>query len=284
MATSGPVVLLTDFGLVDAYVGIMKGVILTINPEVTLVDLSHAVPPQDVAAGAWLLASSYRYFPADSIFVAVVDPGVGSSRRAVAVKTSRGTFVAPDNGLLTPILGDFGVSFPRAGGVARLEPTRDAPEGTAISAVALANAGYFLSPVSATFHGRDVFAPVAAHLSRGVPLASFGPPLDELVVLPGRTLESRTGEIVGEVVTIDHFGNAITNIPGSLLDDPARTVVSVAGQEIVGVSHHYAERPGLLALVGSAGCLEVAVNGGSAAALGIGVGDRVAVRQAFRHA
>lgn len=280
---SGPVVLLTDFGLVDAYVGIMKGVILTINPGVTLVDLGHGVLPQDVAAGARLLASSYRYFPADSIFVAVVDPGVGSDRRAIAVKTPHGTFVAPDNGLVTPILGDFGVSLPPAGGTASLGPP-NAPKVADVSAVALVNPSYFLSPVSATFHGRDVFAPVAAHLSRGVPLASFGPPSGELVVLPSRTPESREGDVVGEVVAIDHFGNAITNIPGSLLDDPTRTVVIVGDQEIVGVCHHYAERSGLLALVGSNGYLEVAVNGGSAAARGISVGDRVVVRQAFRHA
>lgn len=275
---SGPIVLLTDFGLSDAYVGTMKGVILGINPAATIVDLSHGVPPQDVGAGAFLLGSSYRYFPPASIFVAVVDPGVGGARRAIALKTPGGTFVAPDNGLLTPIVRDFGISGPARHGRASLAPRGVPPGEVEVYGVELTNSEYLLPRVSATFHGRDIFAPVAAHLSRGIPLAFFGPALHELVVRPEPKVARRDGEIVGEIVFVDRFGNAITNLTPEDLAGLATPVVKVAGHEIAGVSHHYAEREGPLALIGSNGHLEIAVNGGNAAKqLGLKAGDRVVV-------
>jgi S-adenosylmethionine hydrolase len=277
---AGPIVLLTDFGLADAYVGTMKGVILSICPATAIVDLSHGVVPQDVAGGARLLATRYRYFPAESIFVAVVDPGVGSARRAIALKTPHGTFVAPDNGLVTGVLRDVGLPVPRAGGKVPLGPGIVAAETIDWLGVALTNRDFFLPEVSGTFHGRDVFAPVAAHLATGVPLASLGSPVRDLVVLPSPEARREGNVVTGEVVAVDHFGNAITSIPASLLDGLAQPVVVAEGHEITGIVHHYAERPGPLALIGSDGHLEVAVNGGSAAkTLGLKVGDRVVARE-----
>jgi S-adenosylmethionine hydrolase len=270
---AGPIVLLTDFGLADTYVGTMKGVILRLNPNATLVDLCHDVAPQDVAAGAYLLASSYRYFAPTAIFVAVVDPGVGSERRAIALETPHGTFVGPDNGLFGLVGQDFGLPALGAGGVMPLT-------GTDILGVTLENARYFLPRTSATFHGRDIFAPVAAHLSLGIPLSAFGPPLPDLVLGPALRPERRPGEIVGHVIHVDRFGNAITDVGAADLAQVSAPIVEVAGQHIVGLSHHYAERAGLLALIGSDNRLEIALNRGSAAsALGLRLGDRVIVRE-----
>jgi S-adenosylmethionine hydrolase len=271
---SGPIVLLTDFGLQDAYVGIMKGVILRINPSATIVDLCHAVAPQDVAEGALLLADSYRFFPADAIFVGVVDPGVGSARRAIALETPHGRFVGPDNGLFSGVVADFGVRLPALAGAAALQ-------GSAVHGVALESRQFFLPQVSATFHGRDVFAPVAANLSLGVPFSALGPPLVDLVVLPTPKTELQSGLLRGQVIHLDHFGNAITNLEAADLASFRAPVVEVAGQQIVGLSQHYAERPGLLAHVDSSGRLEIALNGGNAAqVLGIRVGEPVTVREA----
>jgi S-adenosylmethionine hydrolase len=251
----------------------MKGVILGINPSARIVDLSHAVPPQDVATGARLLAESYRYFPPDAIFVAVVDPGVGSARRGIALQTPHGRFVGPDNGLFGAVLGDLGLTLPPEGGPVSLR-------GHAIQATILENLAYFLPRVSATFHGRDVFAPVAAHLSLGVPLGALGPATESLIVLPGSPVEIRPGEIRGRVTRVDHFGNAITNITSRDLASIASPIVEVAGTRIFGLSGHYAQRNGLLALIGSGGFLEIALNGGdAAAALGVGPGDPVVVRR-----
>lgn len=270
---SGPIVLLTDFGLADAYVGTMKGVISRVNPNAPLVDLCHQVPPQGIAEGAYLLASSYRYFAPTAIFVAVVDPGVGSERRAIALRTSHGRFVGPDNGIFGLVAQDFGVPAPTHSCLAPLT-------GTGVVGVILANARYFLPRVSATFHGRDVFAPVAAHLSLGVPLAALGPPLRDLVVLPAPRPERRPGEIVGHVIHVDRFGNAITDVSAADLAQLPAPVVEVAGQRIVGLSHHYAERAGLLALIGSDDRLEIALSGASAAtALGLRPGDPVIIRE-----
>lgn len=271
---SVPIVLLTDFGWSDVYVGVMKGVILGINPSARIVDLSHAVPPQDVATGARMLAESYRYFPPDAIFVAVVDPGVGSARRGIALQTPRGRFVGPDNGLFGEVLGDQGLALPTEGGLVSLA-------AGGVQAVVLENPAFFLPRVSTTFHGRDVFAPVAAHLSLGVPLGVLGPAATSLIVLPGSPVEIRPGEVHGRVTHLDHFGNAITNMTARDLAPIASPRVEVAGACIVGLSGHYAQRNGLLALIGSAGFLEVALNGGNAAAaLGVAPGDPVVVREA----
>jgi len=270
---AGPIVLLTDFGLDDAYVGVMKGVILRIDPRAVIVDLCHQVAPQGIAEGAFLLASGYRYFDPGAIFVAVVDPGVGSERRPIALKTPHGAFVGPDNGLFGPIAEQFGARAMADAG--RLSLT-----GSTLEGVTLANDRYFLPEVSATFHGRDVFAPVAAHLSLGVPLATLGPRLADLIALPAAGPEHRDGDLIGHVVHIDRFGNLITDLTGADLRHLARPVVLIAGQRIAEISHHYAERTGLLALVGSSGHLEIAKAGGSAAAvLGVGVADEVILRE-----
>lgn len=269
---AGPIALLTDFGLEDAYVGTMKGVILRINPSATIVDLCHQVAPQAIAEGAFLLATSYRYFAPETIFVAVVDPGVGSERRPIALRTPGGTFVGPDNGLFGMVASDCGVAVPRDGGRASLA-------GSSVAGVVLAERRYFLPAVSATFHGRDVFAPVAAHLSLGTQLDALGPPLADLVTLPVSRPERRGDQIVGHVVHVDRFGNLITDLTEADLKPLAHPVVEAAGQRIAGIGHHYAERTGLLALVGSSGHLEIALNGGSAAAaLGLGAGDSITLR------
>lgn len=273
---SGPIALLTDFGLDDAYVGVMKGVILSINPQAVVVDLCHQVAPQDVAAGAFLLATSYRYFPPTTIFVAVVDPGVGSARRAIALRTPHGTFVGPDNGLFGLVLADFGIS-------AGAGTDRAILSGSDVAGVILANPHYFQPRVSSTFHGRDIFAPVAAHLSLGVPLSALGPVLTDVVVMAPLRPYRRGQDLVGHVVYIDHFGNAITDVTAQDLEGADHLEIVVAGHYIRGLSRCYAERAGLLALIGSSDRLEIAVAGGSAAhLLGLHPGDEVIVRTGER--
>ena len=273
LEAGGPIVLTTDFGLEDGYVGVMKGVILGISPRAQIVDLSHQVRPQDVPDAAFLLWTSYRYFPAGSIHVVVVDPGVGGERRAIAVQTPAATFVAPDNGVLSRVLQDHGLEAP--------EPGRWPIAGaTQVTAVELTNSRYWRPEVSATFHGRDVFAPVAAHLSLGVSLADLGQPTDELYLLPTPAPLRRGGEVVGRVTHVDHFGNLVTNLrPADVL--PLQPVeLEVGGEVVRGLRRFYAEAEGLGALVGSAGLVEIALTGGSAAkALGAGVGDEVVARR-----
>jgi len=261
------ITLTTDFGLEDAYVGVMKGVILGINPAASIVDLCHAVPPQDVRAAAFLLHTAWRYFPPGTIHVVVVDPGVGSQRRAIAVDVGAATFVAPDNGVLSYVL-------------AKVKEAR---------AVHLTNQRYWLPKVSATFHGRDIFAPVAAHLSLGVPLAELGEPLSlgELVTFPlprperqacTERSERGNGNWVGHVVHVDHFGNLVTDLEAEAIGDTQAVVIEVGGRRIVGVRRTYADgTPGEpMALIGSSGRLEIAVPGGQAARrLKAQIGDQV---------
>ncbi len=238
-----PITLLTDFGLADTYVGQVKGAILAIAPGATLVDLTHAVPPQDLLAGAFHLWAAVEAFEPGSIHVAVVDPGVGSPRLAIAIQTVRGDrLIGPDNGLLVP-------AAERLGGVART--------------VELNSSRFWrvVSP-STSFHGRDIFGPVAAHLANGVLLERLGTPVSDLVRY---ALPSSDGR-VGEVVHVDVYGNLVTNVPAVRL--PARFVVRVNAREAPGVAYYAAVPPGaLLALVGSSGLLEVSVRDGSAAAL-----------------
>lgn len=254
------ITLTTDFGTADGYVGAMKGVILNLAPNVTLVDISHAVPPQDVHHGARVLATAAPYFPPGTVHVVVVDPGVGSARRGIALQTPTATFVGPDNGLFTPFLR----------------------ERTAC--VALTRSAVHRHPVSATFHGRDIFAPVAAHLVNGLPLAELGPPVDDPLALPlPQPQRLPDGHLRAEVVHVDHFGNLVTNVrplggreqKGSLND-----ICIVVGGESLALCHTYTDvAPGtLLALVGSDGYLEIALREGSAAEqLGLGVGATVEV-------
>ena len=206
------VTLTTDFGMADGYVAAMKGVMLAIAPSLTLVDVSHEVPPQDVAHGAFVLAESARHFPPGAVHLAVVDPGVGGRRKPLAVATPDALFVAPDNGLLTRVLARYGL--PHDDGAGFLAPYRAAlPSGC--TAFELAEPRYRLPRVSRTFHGRDVFAPAAAHLARGVSPSEFGPPVSELVCLNLPPPIEREGAIEGRIVHVDRFGNLISDVaPG----------------------------------------------------------------------
>lgn len=260
------ITLTTDFGLQDAYVGAMKGVILSIAPEVTIVDITHCVPPQAVAQAAFILAVTVPYFPLGTVHVVVVDPGVGSQRRPIAVQTSQAIFVAPDNGVLTPILQS------------------STSEGAPVTVIHLTRREYWLPQVSYTFHGRDIFAPVAAYLARGVPITSLGEPIDDPVMLDlPRPRRLPDGSLQGQVVYVDQFGNLVTNIPAEWLDRTTQWQIEVAGHTVERLSATYSDVPSghLLALIGSAGALELAMREGSAArALGIGIGEPVSVRPA----
>ena len=250
---AGIVALLTDFGTVDPFVGVMKGVILSVHPRCRLVDISHQIPPGDVREAAYALRSTLDYFPTGTVFLCVVDPGVGSSRRAIAAEGGGRLFVAPDNGLLT-LAGPFR------------------------KVVEIKNSDLFLRPVSRTFHGRDIFAPAAAHLSRGAPLSRLGSPVLGLHLLPMPSVTRKGREVRGEVTRIDRFGNLITNLHPSDLPGKADLVIRVGRRRIPGLSGSYSEvgEGSLLAIIGSEGFLEVAVRMGSAAStLGARVGQRV---------
>ena len=267
------ITLTTDFGTSDAYVGVMKGVILGINPNVQVVDITHAVPPQDIHEAAFLIHSACHYFPKGTIHTIVVDPGVGSERRAMVCQTCRAFFVCPDNGILTYLLQE-------------IENGGEQPANV----VAIQNPAYYLPEVSQTFHGRDIFAPVAAHLSLGVPLADIGPPVQNLIRLPVPTLEVSDDSLTGEIIKIDGFGNAITNISESALSHLERVStgetsiyeIRVGSVRLDRRNRAYAEsevgEP--LAIIGSFGMLEIAVNGGSAEKdLGLKRGDTVVIQR-----
>lgn len=240
--------LLTDFGLSDGYVGIMKGVIAAVNPHLRVVDLTHDLPPQDVAAGRFCLMNAYSYFPEGTVHVAVVDPGVGSHRRAIAVQVTEGFFVAPDNGLLTGVLSQQ-------------------PE--VVAAVELTNPQYWRTPTpSTTFHGRDIFAPVGAHLASGVPLEKLGHLIDPstLVQLELPNYQLTTTGATGCIQYGDRFGNLVTNIPGTLVAGKKWSVV-VRGHTIAAAeTYGNVEIGQAIAPIGSHGWVEIAVNGGSARA------------------
>ena len=247
-----PTVLLTDFGLRDAYVGMMKGVIAGIAPEALVIDLSHQVAPQNVREATFSLFVSYRYFPSGTVFCCVVDPGVGSARRAVALKIRAGsagpyTLVGPDNGIFTGALFDTEI----------------------LKAVSIENPKYQLSEVSHTFHGRDIFAPVAAHLAAGVALEELGPKLEPHTLHRLDWTAPREKERGWEVDTLhaDHFGNLITNLPAHYLKpDVDKWQVKVDRFDIGPVRRTFADvRVGHpLAYVGSSGFLELAIRDGNA--------------------
>jgi len=261
------VTLTTDFGA-DIYAAVMKGVILGINPRAVVVDITHSVHPQSVEEGAFLTQAAWPYFPQGSIHIAVVDPGVGTERRALALANSSGIFVGPDNGVLSAALLQG----------ARPDEAGPVPVPQGLRAVALTNPAYFRHLVSATFHGRDIFAPVAAHLSLGVPLGEMGEPVEALYALPPfRARRLADGSLVGRVVHIDSFGNLVTDVLGEDLPGD-RIAAEIAGRRVRGLSRAYQGGPEILALVGSSGYLEVAVRNGSAAALlGVGLGAAVTV-------
>ena len=272
------ITLTTDFGFTDAYVAAMKGVILGLNPEAKLVDICHTVSPQDIAGAAFVLGTAYQFFPKGTIHLVVVDPGVGSKRRAVILRTPSADFVAPDNGVLSHVLEQSSA-----------RPTEDSAAdqgqrelGPELGAFAITNPRFWRTPVSPTFHGRDIFAPVAAHLSLGRSPADFGEKVASLAVLPlTRPHRAADGSLAGHILHVDSFGNLITDITSQDLPPTGEPVTIEVGNRLIhGLSRTYAEGEGILALIGSSGHLEVSVRGGSARSLlNAEVGDEVRVCQ-----
>jgi S-adenosylmethionine hydrolase len=273
------ITLTTDFGTKDWFVGTMKGVILGIAPRAAIVDITHEIPAGDIRAGAFALAAGYRFFPKGTVHAAVVDPGVGGARKAIVVQTADYLFVGPDNGVLSLALAKEKIK----------------------SVHLLENANYFLRPVSHTFHGRDIFAPVAAHLSRGAPVHKLGPAQKDFIRLSRPQPRVRQNRIEGKVVFIDRFGNAITNIENTSLNPKTKVVpgrrpalqstsvsgLNASGEVFVGrrrlcqvKAFYQSVRAGqAVAVPGSCGFLEIAVNGGSAAKrFGLKIGHRINVR------
>jgi len=253
--------LLTDFGTVDYFVGAVKGAILSVNPLAVIADITHEVPPQDVEAAAFILLASYKTFPAGTIHVAVVDPGVGSTRRPIIVSAGEQFFVGPDNGI-------FSYIYDR-------EPSHRTFHVTADK--------YFRQPVSTTFHGRDIFAPVAAALSNGVKPTAFGSLVtDEVRFETSLTpVIEKDGNVEGRIIHIDRFGNCITNITRDVLKDQPASLL-VKGKTIGSFRDFYGDSAPneVFAIWGSAGFLEIAVNRGSAAlTLGVKRGEAVILTQ-----
>jgi S-adenosylmethionine hydrolase len=248
------ITLLSDFGMRDVYVGVMKGVLLSIAPDAALVDLTHDIPAQDIQAAGFALHAAYRYFAPGTIHVAVVDPGVGTARRAVAARIGAHIYLCPDNGLLTPILA----------------------RETLHDAVVLDKPQYHLPIVSRTFHGRDIFAPAAAHLALGIPLRDIGTPTDTLITLPLSQPTISATDITAHVVHIDVFGNLVLDVTEDMLNSPDTWILTLSNGQSVGVHAAYADVPAgsILALFGSTGHLEIAIrNGHAVQRLGLHVGD-----------
>jgi S-adenosylmethionine hydrolase len=258
------ITLTTDFGYRDPFAGIMKGVIITINPSVTIFDITHNITPQNVLEAAFTLEMSYASYPHKTIHVAVVDPGVGSARRPILLATDYHYFVGPDNGVFSRIY-----SLTKS-----------------ITVIHITAEHYFLPQRSATFHGRDIFAPVAAWLSKGIDILRFGDPITDYMTLhvPVPTMASKN-TIEGEIIYIDRFGNSITNISGqkisdlSKIDPDEKLKVVMKGREVP-FKQFYSEveDKGLYSLINSFGYLELFVNRGSASAeLNVTVGEKVSV-------
>lgn len=237
------ITLMTDFGTRDHYVGVMKGVIASINPEAKVIDLCHEVPPQDLLRAAFMIRNSYPYFPPATVHVVVVDPGVGSARNPIIVEAREQLFIGPDNGVFSFIYAE--------------EPRYLARKIT--------NRELMLEPLSSTFHGRDVFSPAAARVSMGFDLGEVGPLIDSPVVLDIPRPRAVGNTLVGNIVHVDSFGNLVSNIGEELL--PERPVVKISKVEIRGLRSSYSEagKGEFLAIVGSAGFLEISLSGGSAA-------------------
>jgi len=268
------ITLTTDFGLSDHYVAAIKGSILTINPGATIVDISHDAPAQGIEQAAFLLSCAYPHFPTGSIHVAVVDPRVGTDRLPLALVTEDGVFIGPDNGILSAALSDD-VRAAASGG---LQPI-SLPEGAL--AFLLSESRFQRDQVSDTFHARDVFAPVAAHVSIGVDPSDLGPRVEDLTALPPFAAEiGGDGALHGRVIHIDRFGNIITTARGSQLLSAA-VQVEIGTKVIDRLTRTYANCAGLSALVGSSGFLEIALSGGNAAnEVGARLGDPIVVRRA----
>ncbi|MDJ0677692.1 MAG: SAM-dependent chlorinase/fluorinase [Calothrix sp. MO_167.B42] len=237
--------LLSDFGDRDEYVGVMKGVIAQINASTRIIDITHQIPPQNIAAGRFCLRNAYPHFPQGTVHVVVVDPGVGGKRRAIAVQLASGFLVGPDNGLLSGVLCDH----------------------DAIAAIELTNQNYwYTSTPSSTFHGRDIFAPVGAHLANGVAMQELGTPINPATLVKLELAECiyQCDRILGCIQYIDHFGNLVTNIPGSSVSGKDWYVQ--VGDQFISNSQTYADRKigEAIALIGSHNWVEIAVNSGNA--------------------
>ncbi len=258
-----PIVLTTDFGYTDEYVGVIKGVILSISPEARIIDLTHAIPPQDIARAAAILGSNYRYFPAGSVHLCIVDPGVGTSRRIIVVQADGYRFIGPDNGVFSPILNNC----------------------SAIEIHQLSNRSWFLDDPASTFHGRDIMAPAAARIFAGEPIDRAGPRLDpsSCVTLSATVALCSSDRITGEIVAIDHFGNLITNIGRRQLQKLSEHTTLKVQLKAADLALHrcsYGDLPdtGPAAIINSSDVLEVCVKNGSAAeALQAPVGEMVCV-------
>ncbi len=257
MKASGIVTLLTDFGLSDPYVGMMKGVILSVNPQARLVDISHGIKAGSVLQGARIIRETYGFFPEGTVHVGVVDPGVGGDRRLIALLADGHAFVGPDNGLFWPVMDERG-------------PAR---------VIHLSERRFFLSSVTYTFHGRDVFAPVAGHLSLGVDPEEMGIPISDPTPLHSPEPYEKEGMLCGQILHVDHFGNLISNIESSHLNrflGSARPLIRVGRLNIDRLSEIYSEVEvgQALALINSSNLLEIAVNLGRASEyVGLEKGD-----------
>lgn len=255
------ITLTTDFGLKDHYVGAMKGAILSVNPSAKLVDISHSITSGDISHGAFVMDGACGIFPPGIVHVGVVDPGVGGPRRAVIVETANFMFVGPDNGLLSLIAERDGIK----------------------RVIEVKNERFMRGEVSRTFHGRDIFGPVAGHLSLGVSPVEFGPEIRDLEMIDTPLAEFEEGAINGEVIYIDTYGNIITNISAELIASRlgvSDIEVAVKGQTVKGLVRSYAsiEPDGVGALTGSSGRLEIAAHEASGAEfIGVSIGDKVRV-------
>lgn len=262
------ITLLTDFGLEDEYVGVMKGVVLSICRDALVVDISHSIPPQNISAAAAMIEASYRFFPEGTIHVLVVDPGVGTERRLIALQMDGHTFLAPDNGILTPFLGTDRMTDLRV----------------------IAQPSWYLPEVGATFHGRDILAPVAARLAAGERFCEIGPVVDPVSCIRLEQFRASIFEgtsITGTVVHVDRFGNLVTNISRRDVERlRERTagkewIVRIGGREIAGIRRTYGDVPSgtVVALIGSRERLEIAVVCGNASRLlQVEAGETVTIR------
>jgi len=256
------ITLTSDFGLNDPYVAEIKGVILTINPNAKIIDITHGVEKFSIRMGAFMLASAAPYFPKGTTHLAIVDPGVGTERRAILIQTKQGFFVGPDNGIL--------VLATQAQGIEHIHQ--------------LTNQKFMLPKVSSTFHGRDVFAPAAAYLDEGVKPSEFGPEINDAAMPEFVSIERRNGSLIGEVLHIDGFGNIITNISEKHLPQNQAIKVKLPDNSLniaFGQTYAQAKPDEPIALIGSHGFLEIALNQDSAAErFHVKVGDKIEVTPA----
>jgi S-adenosylmethionine hydrolase len=271
----GCIALTTDFGISDPYVGVMKGVIAGINPNAHVIDMCHNVEPQNISHGSMLLSTSYAYFPSGTIHLAVVDPGVGTDRAPLIVVTPKAYFVVPDNGLISGVLHKYMNKMElRSGRVTVPDQCK---------AFKITKSDLFLNPLSKTFHGRDIFAPIAAHMSLGLSPNHLGTPVETVVSNDIFPVVHADGKIIGSVVYVDHFGNLITNIENNMLDAFSSVTVQISGHRIISLNSTFNEsdlplQNSIIALPGSNGYLEIALpNGNASHTFHLSVGAEVTV-------